>query len=396
MQLPRVHLRVRVSPIRIRVVGRQLAGLVIATLLALAGPACTDERPGQAAPKPWMLDTEFTESFHTGDESHERQFARITSMAFAPNGHLVVVDRDNFAVSVLDRSGTEITRWGAEGQGPSEFEARPVSVAVSDAGMVAIRSFQRIDMFTLDGEPVRSHVADVAMLDLAFDAQGGVVARTRPVRGLEAVMGEEGVREQVMRVPDGDVLWTAPRPGPPPGSFQLGAVHALLADLGQGRIVVGVNDEYDLTVLDASSGRKLGSATRDVTLRGPTEAFNDAIRAEGLATATTELDRSIANSMVYGDPFPVVVSTLGGPPGGAVWVRRGIGVGDDLAPPVGDGNWTLVLYDLFHGDSYEYIGTVELPQGLTLMAGDSERVAGVHTDDLGVHSVRVLRVDFLN
>jgi len=27
------------------------------------------------------------------------------------------------------------------------------------------------------------------------------------------------------------------------------------------------------------------------------------------------------------------------------------------------------------------------------MAGDSERVAGVHTDPLGVHSVRVLRVE---
>ena len=390
MQLPRVDLRIRVPPLR--VVGRQLAGLVFATLLALSGPACTDEHQGEAA-QPWLLEAGFTESFHTGDESHERQFARITSMAFAPNGHLVVVDRDEFAVSVLDRSGTEIARWGAEGEGPGEFETKPVSVAVSDAGMVAVRSFQRIDVFTLDGEPVRSHVADVAMLDLAFDAQGGVVARVRPVRGLEAVMGEEGVREQVMRVPVGDVLWTAPRPGPPPGSFQLGGVHALLASLGWGRIVAGVNDEYDLAVLDASSGRELGRVTRDVTLRGPTEAFNDAIRAEGLATATTEFDRSIANSMVYGEPFPVVLSTLAGPPGRAVWVRRGIGVGDDLAPPVGDGNWTLVLYDLFDGDSYEYIGTVEAPEGLILMAGDSGRIAGVHRNELGVHSVRVLRVE---
>ncbi|MCY4574676.1 MAG: hypothetical protein OXF01_17990 [Gemmatimonadetes bacterium] len=42
---------------------------------------------------------------------------------------------------------------------------------------------------------------------------------------------------------------------------------------------------------------------------------------------------------------------------------------------------------------FEYIGTVEMPEGLHLMAGDSERVAGVHLDSLGVHSVRVLRVE---
>ncbi len=53
----------------------------------------------------------------------------------------------------------------------------------------------------------------------------------------------------------------------------------------------------------------------------------------------------------------------------------------------------LVLYDLFDGDSYDYIGTIRAPPGITLMAGSSERIAGVHTDTLGVQSVRVLRVD---
>ena len=56
--------------------------------------------------------------------------------------------------------------------------------------------------------------------------------------------------------------------------------------------------------------------------------------------------------------------------------------------------WELRLYDLFDGDSYEYIGTVEIPdlENFSIMAGDSERIAGVHRDELGVHSMRVLRV----
>ena len=52
----------------------------------------------------------------------------------------------------------------------------------------------------------------------------------------------------------------------------------------------------------------------------------------------------------------------------------------------------LRFYDLFSAETYEYMGTVEIPEDLRLMAGDSARVAGRHTDPLGVHSVRVLRV----
>ena len=71
-----------------------------------------------------------------------------------------------------------------------------------------------------------------------------------------------------------------------------------------------------------------------------------------------------------------------------------MGVGDPLGPPppAGDG-WKFLLHDLFDGDSYEYIGTVETPDNITLMAGDATRVAGRHRDELGAHSVRVLRVD---
>ena len=302
-------------------------------------------------------------------------------MAFSPNGDLVVVDSDECAVSVLDREGAEVARWGAEGEGPGEVRTKPVSVAVSDKGVVAVRSLRGVDLFTLGGEYMRSHSVDIPLQEVAFDAQGGIVAGANPSLGLAALIGEEVVHEQVIRVPDGDVLWTAPRPGPPSMTFQFGRLHMVLSNVGHGRVAIGMSDEYDLTVLDALSAREVGRLKRDVAVRGPSEAFNDAIRARS----------SNANSMGYADPFPVVRSALAGP-SAAIWVRRGIGVGDALAPPVGDGNWSLVLYDLFDGEHYEYMGTIEVPEGLRLMAGDSDRVAGVQRDELGTHSVRVLRV----
>ena len=72
-----------------------------------------------------------------------------------------------------------------------------------------------------------------------------------------------------------------------------------------------------------------------------------------------------------------------------------MGVGDALAPPADDmDDWTFVLYDLFSGETYEYLGTVEIPPRLELMTGDATRVAGVHSGAMGEHSVRVMRVNF--
>ncbi|MYD13287.1 MAG: hypothetical protein F4107_05030 [Gemmatimonadetes bacterium] len=95
--------------------------------------------------------------------------------------------------------------------------------------------------------------------------------------------------------------------------------------------------------------------------------------------------RQFIDDMTFVETFPIFGGVFAGPPGRTVWVRRGMGVGDALAPPASDdiNDWTFRLYDLFAGDDYAYMGTVELPEDLTLMAGDSERVAGVHTDPLG-------------
>ena len=178
--------------------------------------------------------------------------------------------------------------------------------------------------------------------------------------------------------------------------FEISPPHLEFVFLGMGRIAAGRSDEYDLTVLDANTGRKLGSINRDVTLRTPSEAYLEGLREEVRADLQGEITPRISaalEQMPHAERFPVVTGGFAGPPGGrTVWIRRGMGVGDPLAPPP-QPSWSFLLYDLFDGDSYEYRGTVEIPDGITLMAGDATRVAGRHRDELGVHSVRVLRVE---
>lgn len=254
-----------------------------AAVLVLAGLACTHQPEADGDNDPRLLQAGFTEELHVGDDPSERLFADITSMAFAPDGRLVVIDDDEFAVRVLDRTGTETARWGGKGEGPGEFENKPVAVAVSDDGEVSVRSYRRIDVFTLEGGLVGSHLLDMSAFDVAFSDEGKVVARAEPQR-LDPFA--EAAPQQIVRLPEHDVLWSAPPRAVPLNRLQLGKPTMILAGLGHGRVLVGMNDEYDMPVLDATTGREFGRIARDVSLRGPTEEFNDRIRQEGLATAT--------------------------------------------------------------------------------------------------------------
>lgn len=368
---------------------------VAGVLLALAGAGCADDPAGEVD-SPRRLAAEFAEEFHVGDERSERQFVRVTSMAFAPNGHLVVTDRDAFAVMVFDEEGREVATWGGEGDGPGEFANEPNNVAVSQESRVAVRSFRRVDVFTLNGQLIGSHVLDTLTASmLAFSGEGDVIARVEaPSLALLLSSSGEATAAHVMRLRDRRVLWSS-RPLQPVGLLRFWSPHVQLAGIGDGRIAVGMSDRYDMDVLDASDGTTLGRISRAVSARGPSEDFQDNMREQMRDTESDPAMRELIDDMTFVETFPILGEVFAGPPGRTVWVRRGMGVGDALAPPASDdiNDWTFRLYDLFDGDDYAYIGTVEVPEDLTLMTGDSERVAGIHTDPLGVHSVRVLRVE---
>ena len=366
--------------------------LSVVAVVALSVGCAMDEQAGGEAPTR-LLVASFTDEFHVGDQPSERLFVDITSMAFTPDGRLVVLDSDEFAVSIFDMNGTEVARWGNKGEGPGEFKNQPSELAMPDDSRLAVQSFRRVDVLTLKGEPIGSHLLDtLSVREIAFDSRGEVVGR------VVAPETREGRREHIMRLSDREVLWSAP-PLPPRVDFEIAPRHLEFAALGNGRIAAGLSDEYNLAVLDASTSREMGRITRDVSLRTPSENYLDELRegmrAEFEGEALDPLITTALEQMPHAERFPVITGAFPGPPDGrTVWIRRGMGVGDPLAPaPRADGSWKYRLYDLFAGDSYEYLGTVEIPDNVTLMAGDATRVAGRHRDELGVHSVRVLHVD---
>ena len=292
---------------------------------------------------------------------------------------------------VFDRDGREVLAWGGEGEGSGEFETEPEQVAVSREGTVAVRRYRQVDVFTSAGDLLGSHSTDHPVDEIAFAADGDVL-------GLVAVdasfFSEDERQNRLVRLRDDEMLWSSPMlpPSPPMSFFQPRTVAGGLDDA---TVAVGINDLYRIDVLDTSSGRALGRIARNVTVRETPEALKAGTRAAlaatpGMETASPTM-ASWAENMTFGETLPVFSSVFLGPPGHTVWVRRGIGVGDDLAPPVGDDieAWELQLYDLFDGGSYEYVGTVEVPENVILMAGDGERVAERHVGPLDLHPAPV-------
>ena len=358
--------------------------------MALGGTSCADRRvPPPEQIHPDLLAGEFIDDFWIGDVEADRQFADISSMAFTPDGHLVVLDSKAYAVSVFDVGGREVARWGKMGSGPGEFLHPPGRMAVSDDAAIAIDTNSgRVDLFTVGGELIDSHPLEgLSVTALAFDGEGNVLAKARSL-AITSTMPSVASAE-VVRIGDGKVLWSS-RPLPSIRSLMLYSPHGILAGIGGGQIVVGISDSYDMDVIDASTGRELGRIARDVAIRGPTEdfvnRFKDMARDRGRIRAAT-LER-----VTFASTFPVTDRIFVGPPGRTVWVFRNWGIDDDLSPAVRElEDGTVRLYDLFSSDTYQYIGTVRVPDRLELVAGDSTRVAGVFTGTLDEPSVRVMR-----
>ena len=351
--------------------------LVLGTSLLLA--FCTSEQPES------LIDGQFDEEFAIGTAPSEPKFANISSMAFAPGGQLVVLDAGAFAVTVFDVVGREVASWGGEGQGPGEFPTRPNSLAVSNNETVAIGTPRgRINVFTSSGDFVDSHVVTgMSVADVVFDAVGDLLVEARSAAPLQAFV--EAAPEEIVRLRDRKVLWSSkPLPAFASQPFQVYPTTVILAGLGQGRLVTGVSDEYDLAVLDASTGAELGHIARDVSTRGPSEDFVNYMKSE--------LSPDTRARVTFPDPFPMISEVFAGPPGRTIWVRRHLGVDDTLAPPAKDMvGAPFQLYDLFSSESYQYLGSVQAPEGLRLMAGDSTRVAGVSRGPFNEPSVRVMR-----
>ena len=84
-----------------------------------------------------------------------KQFARIRSLAFGPEGDLYCVDSCNHRIQVLTTDGEFVREFGAPGQGPGEFHL-PYDLAFNGEGELYVveRGNHRVQKLTKEGAPL--------------------------------------------------------------------------------------------------------------------------------------------------------------------------------------------------------------------------------------------------
>jgi len=117
----------------------------------------------------------FTEVLSVGDTS-TTWLSNVQSVSFLPGGSLVVSDKLDYQLKLLDRHGNLIRTVGRRGSRPGEFRG-PGPVACH-GGIVAVADFSspRIQIFTADFGYKHSFQALGAVFALCFDAQGNLWA----------------------------------------------------------------------------------------------------------------------------------------------------------------------------------------------------------------------------
>ena len=356
----------------------------MAVVLFLGTVPCASQHTGPT----WAIDAQFTEVFWIGDEESERQFGDVAAMEFTPDGrHLVVLDRLEFRVVVYDMEGAAVASWGRQGDGPGEFRRPPRELAVSGEGLIAIGYPGSAELFDIHGKPIDTRsFRGRGVIGMFFDDRERLLVEAVSLRAVS--LGEEPPL-QLIRLDDDEVLWTSRPVLHKPGGVRMhlyGAV-PMIDPIGDNRVVVGHTDRYDFAILDAGTGQEVGRIRREVPVRAVTANHR---------RARMDLYTHF-NEVTFAESFPVATRVFAGPSGRLLWVRRDMGVGDELAPPVESMIESLEnpiwrLYDLFRSDGGNYYGTVEVPEGFLLLATAPGFVAGVHRDEWGRESVRVFRV----
>ena len=259
---------------------------------------------------------------------------------------------------------------------------------------VAIADRDRVSLYELDGELVETYRLSANGTFVTFDASGQVVALTMDVFSMQLVL---------VRPSDGAMLWSQAMPESFLAPFF--GPRLLFTRLSSGgRAIVGAAVGYRLPVIDLTSGEPSGALTRDVHIRRVPDSFASRLRryllnptsaptgwTSLLGNRREGLPPAMVDELDFPETFKIIIHVFLGPPGETVWVRRGLGVGDAVSPPV-DPPDHAPLWDLFRGARLEYEGAVGMPDGFVPYAGDDRRLAGVQKDELGVQAVRVMRL----
>ncbi len=367
--------------------------------MAIVSSVSASQSSGQ---EPASLSLRWEESFVVGQEGSDHEFSSISAIAVGPAGDIVVLDRANHEITVWDRRGRKIHHWGSRGDGPGEFRS-PGSLALSPKSTIAITDRSRVSLHSLDGEVLDSRQLAASQLAVrpAFDSGGLLSALTLDLT--PAVTGTGALK--LVRLDDSRVIWRTDASALL--TTKLFRPRPVMAQLSESRVVIGFDLEYRLHVVDLDSGDVVGEIARDVPLRRIDRSFTTRLRGhmknpveapDGwsaiVSAAIMATTTMVANpdEIEFLETFPAIGDVFIGPPGNAIWVRRGLGVADDLASAIDAPGEAEVMWDLFDGRNYAYLGTVVAPDGFVAQAGDSQRLMGVRRNEAGTPLLEVWHV----
>ena len=325
---------------------------------------------------------------------------QVADVGALPDGRIAVLNGLPLEVLVFGHDGTLQDRFGGQGEGPGEFRSPGSLLLWADTIAVWDPGARRLSVFSEDGRLGRD-------LSLAGLWQGSLASTASRVSDevffLFTTIGfplepKQGVTrassESYLLSPEGEVL---ARLGPFPGNeVFVGGVGMGLALFGARSfsassshgVVTGNGEDSEVRLFrpDGTLWRIIRWPDGDRTI--PRERIDRFF--EVALAATPEAQRAAAQAMVNEIPVADRVpshSELFYLESGEVWVGEYPGP-EEIIPTVRPRARKWIVFD----DRGALVSTVETPEGFTPHAVAEDRIFGVFEDDLGIESIRVLRI----
>ncbi len=329
-----------------------------------------------------------------GDPAYQLFVARSASRL--SDGTIVIANAGTFDVRFFDGNGRHIRTVGRKGRGPGEFEGLwEIARFAGDSLVVFDRQLQRLTVFDSKGEFIRTlvlHGDRVASFIGVLDEQRVLLAVQTPM----FLRASGGVyRDSIAYV-------TQPLDGTQPDTlgwfpgtefFQDGnGSNALMirhpfgrttyAMGANGRVFIGTSDTYEIMVFGPRD-----SLQQVIRLARPFRSVLDADIERHQKAMLSPYDGSFTiriQGMLDAVPYPETMPAFGRflvATSGHLWVE------DYVGPPDAIGSWDSVgTWSVFAPDGV-FLGQVQIPVGVSLLAVNESHVLGRWKDDLDVEFI---------
>ncbi|MEX2529349.1 MAG: hypothetical protein WD960_01135 [Gemmatimonadota bacterium] len=364
------------------------------------------------APVAWRVAPEPEWVLGDGDGGSGVLLHQVGGVLGLPDGWVAVSEASTRQILLVDPEGEDLIRLGGAGDGPEEFGSAPAMFRVGAGGEHRIgvhdRWRGRYVEIAMDGSwlhqvelpevagppapprlllpPGSPHSGEggpegFLIVDPAMPAE----LTTAPVRGTGTILRlRGGVAEPLTTFLGPETVRTEALTGSP--------IYGARSHLGMSEEGLWIGDSAEPEVVLWAEGpaparivRWTGVGDRTVT-DARVEEFWSRLEA-GLPEGQRDLLEGVRAAIPMSQQMPAFGALAAGP-GGALWIRDELppeGIMLEAPPPAHE--WLVV--DFTAG----YAERVLVPPGLVLHEIGDEVVLGVHTDEMGVQTVRLHRLE---